>query len=215
MRYKVSLIILLSIFHIDIFCQKKESFSVESNYNYYYYFLSEYNHNYYNQGFSLLASYIVDKTKVSSGINFSTKNYYSDFENSQTMDTLNKTDYKISYINFPILISYSFCSSEKYKSDIFGGVVFNKIIKYDLTSYYLNKEPIYEKDIDAGQKTGTSLRLGFNISKYISQRLLVSFSSYADFKITLDHIESKPNYHNLPNDRLSVGLKFGIEYIIN
>lgn len=214
MRFKVLLIVIFCTLSIDSFSQKKENFSIETDVNYYYYYLGDKNISYFNSGFSLLGSYSIDKLKISSGINLSTKDYYLNFDPNIT-DYLSKLDYKIRYINFPVLLNYTVYSSPKYKTDILGGVVFDRIIGYDIISHYSNKDPIVEKNIEVDQKTGVSVRLGIGISRYINPHLLITLSPFTDFKIEIEKIESKPNYHNLPNDRLSFGLKLGIEYILD
>jgi hypothetical protein len=214
MRFKILIIVIFFTLSIDSFSQRKENFSIETDVNYYYYNLGNNTSNYFNYGFSILGSYTVDKLKVSSGINFSTKDYYVYIDPSIT-DPLSKLVYKIQNINFPVLLNYVAYSSHKFKTDILGGVVFNRVIGYNITSYYLNKDPIIEKNIEVNQKTGMSVRLGVNISRYINQHFLITLSPFTDFKIEVEQIESKPNYHNLPNDRLSFGLKLGVEYILN
>jgi hypothetical protein len=216
MRLKVLLFVIFCTLFIDSFSQKKENFSIETDINYYYYYLGNNTKNPFNYGFSFLGSYIVNKLKVSSGINFSTQDSHYNVIPDASSNFLEKRDYNIKHINFPVLVYYAVYSSRKYKTAILGGVVFNRVIGYDITSYYSNRDPIIEKNIEINnQKTGVSVRLGIGISRYINQHLLITLSPFTDLKIETEQVEYRPNYHSLPSYRLSHGLKLGIGYILD
>ena len=145
MHFKVLLLIVLfGTLFIDLFGQQKENFSIETDVNYYYYYISHNTRNSFNFGYSLLGSYKFNKYKVSSGVNFSTQDSYYNVIPDESSNFLEKRNYNLKYINFPFLMSYMISSSLKYKTDLLGGVVFNRVIKYDIASYYSNKDPIIE-----------------------------------------------------------------------
>lgn len=215
MKTTCLLISLLTLCCVAIRSQEKENFSTEVDASYYYYYLNENRINNFNYGFSFLLSYIIDNLKVSSGINFSTKNSYYNVESNISTDFLERRVYRLDYVNIPILISYGINSSGTLRANILSGIIFNKIIGYSITSSYLNKNPVIEKNIKSDQKTGVSLRLGINISKKTNQYFVFNLSPFVDYKFELDYTIQRPDYRNLTDDRLTLGIKLGIEYVFN
>jgi len=197
------------------FGQHNENFSGEINANYTYYYISNKRINYFNYGFSALLSYRTDKFKFSSGINYSTKNSYYRIIPNVSNNFLEKRDYEIQYINIPVLYTFGEQSLKKINFGLVSGIIFNYIVNYDITSYYLNSTPTFEDNVKSGQKTGISLRLGTNISKYINDKISINLSPFIDYKFEFDHKNYyyRPDYRQLTDDRLSFGFIFGIEYL--
>ena len=214
MRNKTQFIFLFVVC-LNSFGQEKENFSIEIDANCNFYFISQNRKNYFNTAYSLLISYYnIEKLKLSTGINYSTKNSYYNADPTIASEFLRKRDYKLQYINIPIILSYTGNSTKEFKMNMMGGIVFNKIIKYDITSFYSNDLAKIEEDVKSSQKTGVSLRIGMNFSKFLYQSLILNLSPYLDYKLELDHNEYNiPNYKNLTNDRFSFGIKIGIEYL--
>ncbi len=214
MRFKIIILTVIIVITIDSFCQRPEKLSAEVDMNFFHYLISQNRKNYFNYGYSILFSYSNDNFKVSSGINYSTKNsyYYGD---PSSFDQLIRRDYRLSYLNIPLLITYGHEPSRKFNVQFVGGIIFNNILDYDIVSYHTYGGPVYENDVDADQKTGISLRMGMNVSHAFNQRLILNLSPFIDFKFVLDHYDNyRPNYKNLTDDRFLLGVKLGIEYVI-
>ncbi len=97
--------------------------------------------------------------------------------------------------------------------NILSGIILNKVIDYDKITYSTNKQPLYEKETDAEMKLGLSLRLGSAVSYKINKNISFSATPFADFKLILNSISQRPDYSDLPDNRFSVGLKIGVEYL--
>lgn len=216
---KTIFLILIFIISNNAFGQENSSYSIELNSNYIFYFVAnpKYSVNYknfFNCGFSLFGSqYLNDRTKLSLGINYSTKYFYYTQEPTLFNDFFTKQEYLIKYINIPILISYNFFKISDFKIGITSGFFGNHIISYDINRYYLNMDTKKDKNVKAGQKSGLSYRLGLEFSKLITQRLIINISPFFDYKIFLDFDEQRPDYRNLTDDRFSTGFRLGVEYL--
>jgi hypothetical protein len=218
LRFFLTVFVVLLIGPGDSMSQHQEigHFSMEADVNYYYYFISQKRKSDCNTGYSLLLSYTEGNFKYSSGINYSTKNSYYHADPSSSTSQLTKREYKLQYVNIPFIVSYGKKSLKKFSTQLVCGIIFNKIISYDITSYYLNDPSITEKSIDANKKTGISLRIGMNLRQSLNHKLYINYSPFIDYKATLDHQgDSSPDFRNLTDDRLSVGVKVGIEFVIN
>ena len=195
------------------FGQHVEKFSAEIDIGYTYYYISNNRADYFNYGISTLISYNIDKYALSTGINYSTKNSYYNVVPDASNNFLKKRDYDLQYINIPILFKFGEHSVKKISYRLISGFVFNHIVNYDITSYYLNNTPALEKDVKASQKTGISLRLGGNLSHHLRNKICVNLSPFIDYKFELDHKDYyRPDYKQLTDDRFSFGIKLGIEY---
>ena len=198
----------------NLFGQGIKNFSAELDANYYYYFLTKTKNNNFNYGFSVILSACINKVKLSSGVNYATKNYYSQSDPSLNLDSIEKRSYKVAYLNVPVLFSYNVLSIKTFKSFILIGIIFNQIINYSIESKYANKEPILEKNITEGQKLGMTLTCGLSFSKTISKHFAINFSPSFNFKLSSDHFNDRPSYRNLSDDKYSFGVKVGVEYFI-
>ncbi len=207
---KIILFTILFICVFQIYGQKKNYLSIEGDANYYYYFIGENNTNNFNYGFSIIISEYINKLKVSSGINYSIKSYDSQ---GDQFYSIKKREYKLGYLNFPIIGNFEIISKKTFTSSILIGLVFDKIIDYNIRSYYLNGKTVTEDNLKGNQKLGVSLIFGATFSKLIGNRCKLNLSPFINYKLTPESDSQSPNYRNLAYDKLSVGFKIGIEYL--
>ncbi len=153
----------------------------------------------------------MQKLKLSTGINYSTKSYYSqaDINNS-----IAKREYDLKYLNIPIIANIELMSQKGVSISLLTGFVFNNIVDYNIETYFLNGDSENENDLLEDKKIGVTYMLGTTFSKSIGEKFILNMSPIANYKLIPDHSDQRPNYKNIPNDRLSLGFKIGIEYLI-
>lgn len=208
---KNALFFVLYIIAYEIYGQKN-NFSTEINVNYTYYFVGENNSNNLNYGFSLFASKYIQKLKLSTGINYAIKSYNSQ---SDQLYSIQKREYNLKYLNIPIIANIDIFSQNKFISCILTGIAFNQITDFNIKTYYLNGETITDINLLSNRKLGLSFMLGTTFSLLIGDKYLLNLSPVINYKLIPDHDNQRPNYKNIPNDKVSIDLKFGVEYIFN
>lgn len=210
---KIIFCLLLFFCALKTFSQDKDYFSTEFDANYYYYFVGNSVNN-FNYGFSLFISKYINKLKVSSGINYSTMSYYYDVTPITSPDYLRKREYSLKYFNFPIITNIEIFSHKLLSYSILLGGSFNKIIEYNIKSYYLNNETLNENIDIKNENIGVSIICGATISSLLSSRCKLNLSPFINYKVIPSYDSQRPNYRNIPDDGLlTVGFKLGIEYL--
>lgn len=214
MTSRTFIIIIFFISSLHSFSQHSNKFSTEIDLNYYYFGNKSYEENYFNSGISVMFSYYKEKFKFSSGLNYSTKNYY--YLNEPTLSyPLEKRDYFLNYLNIPMLVYFPYMSSGKFHFQFFNGLVYNFILDYTIKSYYYNKPTDIENNIDAGQRMGISARAGVNVGYAVSRRFFINLSPFADYKFWMDHDDNyRPSYKNLSDNRFLFGVRIAFEYVL-
>lgn len=208
-------LILLHFYSINIYPQKRDNFSVETNTNCSHYFMGGKTKNDFNYGFSLLLSRSINKIKISTGITYSTKYYYYNVHPQNSNDYLNKRNYRLQYINFPLTVNFINVDKKKlFYVNFLSGLVFNKLIKYNIISFFNNKSPLYEKDLEIESKLGLTLRLGTNISKTVSNSIILNVIPFFDLKLISNNDDQYLDYKSTPDDWGSIGISIGIEFIL-
>lgn len=201
--------LLLFFWTTTTFSQDKDYFSTEFDANYYYYFVGENNNN-LNYGFSLLVSKYIQKVKLSAGVNYSIKSYNS--QGDQFYSIL-KREYNLEYLNFPIIANIEIFSQRKFHSSILIGFTFNQITDYTIKSYYLNGKTLTENNLLDNKRLGISFVFGTTFSKLIGNKYLFNLSPIISYKLVSDHDNQRPDYKNIPDDKISIGVRIGIEYL--
>jgi hypothetical protein len=191
------------------FGQYENGLSTEFDAHYYYYFTGE-NTNNFNYGFSLLVSKYVRKLKLSTGVNYALKSYDSEGDVFYSID---KRKYKAEYLNFPIIIGYNVFSSGNFFSTIQTGFIFNKIINYTIKSFYMNGEILTEKDLLSNEGFDIKYMIGMTFSKSIHKNMILNASPFLSYKVVLNSSDERPDYTNIPDDKLSAGFSLGFEYV--
>lgn len=204
------LYLLIFICGFKTYSQEKKYFSIEMDVNYYYYFLGENNTNNFNYGLSIIVSKYINKLKISSGLNYSIKSYDSDGDD---FFLIKKREYKLDYLNFPILSNIEIINRKSFNSSILFGFIFNKILDYNIKSYYFNEKTLNNNINENKTNLGTTLNLGLTYSKITGKKWQLNISPFINYILIPDHYNGKPQYTNFPDDRFSLGLKMGIEYL--
>jgi hypothetical protein len=207
---KIIFYLLLFFLALKTFSQDKDYFSTEFDANYYYYFVGNNNSNNFNYGFSILISKYINKVKVSSGINYSTKSYNTQ---GDPFWLIEKREYNLDYLNFPIITNIEIFSHKKFSSSVLTGFTFNQIVDYKIKSFYLNGETLIEDNLLNDKKLGLTFLLGTTFSKSIGNKWLLNLSPFINYKLIPDHNDQRPDYKNIPDDRVFLGFKIGIEYL--
>ncbi|MFA5540967.1 MAG: hypothetical protein WC984_04780 [Bacteroidales bacterium] len=207
---KIIFCLLLLFGALKTYSQDKDYFSTEFDANYYYYFVGNNNSNNLNYGFSLLVSKNIQKLKFSTGINYSIKSYNSQ---GDPFYSIEKRKYNFEYLNIPIIANIEIFSHKKFRSSILTGFTFNHIIDYDITSFYLNGETLTENNLLDNRKLGVIFMLGATFSKSIGNKCLLNLSPFINYKLIPDHDNQRPDYKNIPDDKISIGFRIGIEYL--
>lgn len=216
---KQSLFIFLCLFLTKGFSQENLKYSIKANSNYIYYFINTDKYisvdmkNFFNYGFSiLLAMDINDKIKLSSGVNYNTKNIYYEDIPTNFNNYFIKEAISLKNINIPVLLSYTLHKTESNSIYLTGGIVINNIVKYDMARYFSVGETKFYKNINVGQKTGYSFRAGFELNYRINSKLDFSIHPYLDYKFILDFNTFNSLPESLTEDRFSFGINVGVEY---
>jgi len=202
--------LLLFFLALKTFSQDKDYFSTEFDANYYYYFVGDNSSNNFNYGFSILISKYINKVKVSSGINYSTKSYNTQ---GDPFWLIEKREHNLDYLNFPIITNIEIFSHRKFSSSVLTGFTFNQIVDYKIKSFYLNGETLIEDNLLNDKKLGLTFLLGTTFSKSIGNKWLLNLSPFINYKLIPDHNDQRPDYKNIPDDRVFLGFKLGIEYL--
>lgn len=202
---KYFMIILMIIYSTVSRGQEENKYSIGLDANYLYHNIGGDTGNNFNYGFSLLLAEKIAKIKVGIGINFSTLNY------TDNPNYANKLEYKIKYLNFPLLVFFNNNSIKSTKISPYVGIIVNKVIRYDQVSYHPNTAPTYQKDINLPRKLGFTFRAGVNVSKTISRNVVLNIAPFADFKFVTNGYHSSA-YDELPDSGLTFGFKVGFDY---
>ena len=206
-KFTITIILFCCLF--ELYGQEKNRSSVEIQGNTSFFFLRN---NNFNHGYSLILSRYINKIKVSAGVNYATKNTYTKHVPSYWLDSVYQLNYNIKYLHFPLLVTFNVYTFNSLKLNTTAGIVFNRILDYDIVEKRNNKPDEIEKDIYEGQNLGFSFRLGVGLTKSILQNFNVSLSTFADYKYRLDFSYMPNSYQNLSEDRVSCGASIGVEY---
>ena len=198
---------LLFFWALKTHSQVGDNFSIECDANYYYYFVGN-NSNNFNYGFSLLTSKNINFLKISAGINYSTKSYYSQ---EDPLSLILKRVYNLEYLNFPIIVNSEIYSRRKFSSSLLIGIAFNHIIKYHILSYYKNGEILIENILLDDKSLGVTFITGTTFSWAIGNKCLLNLAPFINYRLIPDHDNQRPDYKNIPNDKIAVGCKIGVE----
>lgn len=223
---KILIIPILFLFTLSVYCQNTNFFSVEIDANYLHYFYNTDNNSDFkygqasstiDYGFSLLFANYFNKLKLSTGINYSTKSFYYE-ENVD--NTLLHGDFKLDYINIPIIGSYEVMSKKGYFINVFTGLLFNNIYDYGIIYYDKSNENsnlILKNNLTSLKRLGITFLIGPNFSKSIWKNFKLNLSPTMYYKLRLDSNDKFNDYvvpkRFIPNNRFYFGIKIGIEYL--
>jgi hypothetical protein len=195
----------------DVYAQKKNSFSIETNLNYLHFNYKVKNaKNYFNYEASFLASYYkTEKLKLGIGILYASKYFYATYN---IPDPLYKKEYRMQFIGIPFFIQRQVYQYNKqlYLNALFGFVIYN-CINYDLKSYYTNKPTLYANNLCMTNYIDLSIRTGIAITIRLNERFLLNTKPFIALELL------KENYnHAYPDAKtISFGGEIGIEFLLN
>lgn len=176
------------------------------------YYLTDYK-NQLNYGMGVLISESIKSIKISAGIFYNTKKYFSSYENTSTID---KVTYSLEYYNIPILVGINLLRQENIKNQflISTGMIFNTPRNYSSITYYKNNNSPSTNDTPIDYKTGSSFRLGLQFHKRLNALFNIYTSAFVDYKFQLDRLDfynSTPQWHHsYSEDRFLIGLNIGL-----
>lgn len=194
--------------------QEENKYSIWIDANYLFHYIERDTRNNFNYGFSLLMTEKIAKIKVGIGINYSTLNYnYTVKPMDYEAFYLKKREYKVQYLNFPLLVFFNINSGKLMNVDPYVGIIANKVINNEVVKYYIDTPPFREEDIARTRNLGFTFRVGVNVSKTISEHIILNVAPFADFKFVTNGLHTA--YYELPDSRVSIGFKIGFEYLLD
>jgi hypothetical protein len=199
-----------NLFSAEIFINEPYYFihsSQELDYNMYGKEPENFN-NYWNYGGGILFSNYIHKVKVSTGVYLSTKNYYRTILGNKEID-------RVKYINIPLLVFTFECG----KFNPFVGAIYQKPYGYNNGALLWLEMP-KSQNLQYNQIAqpiryyyNIAFRIGcdykLNINKYFN------FHSYLFFDYKLYKSDITYISHQLYEEKISIGLNIGIEYLLN
>ncbi|HFB61969.1 MAG TPA: hypothetical protein ENJ69_03195 [Bacteroidetes bacterium] len=198
--------------------QEKGGMSLEAGAAYYHPFFGGNTKNNFNYGFSLLVSKRFRNVKVSAGIDYATKKYYYEV-NPTGFNPLTKREYDMQYLNFPFLVNITVARlSEKAELGLLTGLVLNKVAGYKIISTYAN-HPVSEDDLEIPASMGLTFRLGAAFSLPLGNRFRLNLTPFGDIKLVMNGNQDSSgdpyagSYRNLPDNRFTLGIQAGMEYL--
>jgi len=207
--------ILMIVYSLASYGQEENKFSIGMDANYLYHHLDKDMNNNFNYGFSLLMSENIARIKVSFGLNYSTFNtYYTAKPTNNSASYLEKEEYEVQYLNFPLLVYFRNNSEKLSNVNPYIGIIVSKAINYDMVSYYLNTPPVYNNDIYMHQTLGFTFRIGVNVSKPICQHIVLNTAIFSDFKLVTNSVSRSHGFGELPDSGITFGLKIGVDYCL-
>lgn len=220
MKYRLFILIILCCLNSS--GQEKKVHSIELQGNTMYYFLNNEKYsntgsfsNLFNYGVTVLYSSEISRNfSLSSGLNFSTKNYYWETLSGNVINQYEKWEHNIKYLNIPFYIDYKIFRMADLNIRILQGAILNYRIdhdykKYDSESHFIEIE---NQDI-RGFKYDTAIfyRCGFIFSYLMNKRIKINFMPYIDYKVIMD---KPPRHSHLTDDRIVCGISLGVSYIL-
>lgn len=214
---KIIIFAILALFIGQIHAQKNDFLSLQVGVGYYNYPNLKSDDFYFNYGLSPLLFLNINKLKIGSGVNFSTKKYSYEYEITPMNNISNKL-YDINYLNVPILIGYRLYEKKLNRFDILAGVSFDHLIKFKTTTTHKYNDGnvsvtdnILETDKPVSH-SGISLMFSIYYYRQIFNQLDVFVSPFAEFKVRNEG-EDNPRYNwRFPDKRFACGLKIGLEF---
>jgi hypothetical protein len=170
----------------------------------------------FNDGIGGLFIGNMKRLRFKTGLLFTTKNYLEQFESTSLID---KITYNLDYFNIPMLFDLELRRRDSIKNQYFfsPGIVFNIPRNYKSITYYKNGTPSTLNEAPDNYNFGSSARLGFIYQRKLTRLLNINIETYVDYKFQLDYLEfnnSSPHWHSsYSNDRLSLGINLGIEWL--
>ena len=196
--------------------QNKEFLSLQLGAGYYNYPNLKSDGLYFNYGLSSLLFLNINKFKIGSGVNYSTKTYSHEYETTPINNISSKL-YDINYLNIPILVGYNVYSKNSNRFDISASISFDHLIKFKTTTTYESSDgsvSVTEDILDTDKPVShLGISMMFNIYYYrqLFDKLDVFVSPFVEYKARNEG-DNNPHYNwRFPNGGLAWGLKIGLK----
>lgn len=122
-------------------------------------------------------------------------------------------EHRLRYISFPLLLHVRCWRNEKMKFNVLGGILFDKVIRYDRISYYHDKPTRYERKLNVLTQLGLSFRGGMSISRKMGDNFELNTDIFLDYKLIQNAIDAYQGSNlTVPDYRLRVGISIGSAY---
>ncbi len=208
-------IIIVSIFvWQSYYAQEKRNFSVEGDFCYYRGFQGAYIGK-FNHGYSLLLSKYVGKLKMSTGINYSIFAYAENFSESIFHAQPIRKEYRIEYLNFPVILQPNLYSGKKYRFSLVAGVLFNRPLRHETKIFA--SDPAKNQTIVSysAVKQGLTLMGGFSISRNLNEHFEVYLTPFVNYRTGIGlNGDNYPDYLFIQESNLlQFGGKISLEYL--
>jgi hypothetical protein len=209
---KAGFIFVLFICTFSVQGQNKNDISIEIDTHYLHYFMGENNQNNFNYGYSFLVSASKAGVKVSSGVNYATQDYHYKLNPPSWSDQLNERQFSLRYFNIPFLINAEVKQFKKTSLSILSGLILNKLVSYDMVSFYADHPPLKES-VKVPAAPGLSAKLGIQFTRKINQKMNINLAAYSNAVLVVANQNGSSNsYRSIPLNRLSWGINLGFEY---
>lgn len=160
------------------------------------------------------ANKYINTFKFEFGVAYGTKNYT--FQYTEVASPITEEKMQLSYYMLPIMIHKRLFTDSKNTVSLSLGSAFLKPFEYSKETIFKDGSKQYARDIPVNYKIGNTARIGMKYSRsLIGSKLIVFSGLYGDYKFNMDYSErgSSLYHHDLTDDRFSLGLNFGIEWI--
>jgi hypothetical protein len=240
---RIILIICLCFLSLGAFSQKKNAWSLEATSGTYLYYLIQQNEydkysNRFNYEFSLIGSRYFSMLKLSTGIMYSTKNIMQKTRGGEVdPNYIVYVDYSVQYIKVPIFISFGKTFNSNISLNVKGGLVVDKMLKYNVS--IKEDKGFSDKNYDIDRmRIGILARAGLELSIKVIDKGYININPFVDYKLLKDDLYTLPNkdwgvnplqdyfFRSMPNGEmtfghssndngglLSYGLSIGFEYV--
>lgn len=214
--FKACILISILIF-ISITNQFAQSISLTGGYTYYFLRLEKYgdlidiknNRNY--EGGILVSKYFSSR-KIETGFLYGQKEYTFSYQNPLP---LLREKSLINYWFVPLMINQKIIQKGGNIFSIIGGTYFLIPFRYSKEIKLESDTLINRKSIPVEFKFGNKARLGIKYSRKLIKQFILNIESFAEYKFNREYYSQplKSPYENLTEDRFSIGINFGIEWI--
>jgi len=156
----------------------------------------------------------INTFKIELGVAYGTKNYT--FHYRDVASAITEEKMQLSYYIIPIIIHKKLFTDSKNTVSLSLGSAFLKPFGYSKETMFKDGSKQDARDMPVNYKIGNTARFGMKYSRsLIGSKLIVFSGLYGDYKFNMDYSErgSSLYHHDLTDDRFSLGLNFGIEWI--
>lgn len=201
--------VMMLIGTLQSLCQTNDCFSVAINTDCRYSFWGD-NVNGFSYGLSAAVAKKVHKMKMSVGVGYSTKSFHSRVNTVYAINSVRVFDYDLKYLCVPIIAGVDIF---RQRGSVYAGFVFDWIMNYYVTRNYQNGGAEIEMGLLDDRRLGVGLIGGVSFLFPFGKSFLLDVSPFAKCVLLADHADQRPGYMSIPNDKLSVGLRIGVEYM--